>query len=168
MKSRFSRARWTASEAEISLALSKRIVQTIGGEFPLRHFDGALMMQYQFPTRAAEERFCRGYPKGCSASQGTFSSGGKDHPITSFEVRTSSIGGGRGVFAKEDIAKNDYLALGECVYQMFVPPSSYSILHHSEKVLGLRFWKAVYHGYIDGYGLLDSYFVSILILRLLR
>lgn len=162
LNSRYCRARWFSSEAELSLRLHKRIVKTVGGEMPLRQFDAATMIQYMLPSRAAEERFCKGFPDYCGSPQDVFVSGVKDHPISSFEVGTSSAGGGRGVFTKEHIAKGDYLSLDECVNQMFVPPTVGELIYSIQRKNVGAFWEVLVGGYLEGYGLQDSYFVSLI------
>ena len=57
--SRTSKLRWYANEAEVNLAIKKRMRSTTKGQSPLVFFDGATMQSYQYPSRADEVVFCR-------------------------------------------------------------------------------------------------------------
>lgn len=167
MKKIESRARWMQTEAEVNLQLRKRIHQTVDGDLPLRHFDGASMMSYALPSKVAEIRFCKSHTceaEGRPVEQGGYDPYTKNHPVSSFEVgKSSSVGGGRGVFSKVDIANGDYLGLEEAVHGMHVPSLAQDLIFD---MLGKfadegGFWDVLGVGYIDGYGFQDSFFVSI-------
>jgi len=161
MKNRFSRAYWIAGEAEVALAITKRIVTLDNGDLALKHFDAATMMTYQFPSRVAETRFCRANPEDCGYHADVLDPYVQDHPVSEFEVRES--GGeraGRGVYAKTQIKQGEYVSLDECVNQMYVPPWTNELLFLAHRKLGLPFWEVVAQGYVDGYGLIDSHYVS--------
>jgi len=158
-----ARSRWYADEAEVSLSISKRIHQTLDGKPPLAHFDGATMMTYTYPSRVVELRYCSVNPEKCGP-QDVFNRDVIDHPIESFEVR-SIPGVGRGVFAKHDIKKGDYCSLQDCVHQMFIPPLASALLEDGrDKLKDFEYWETFQTGYVEGYGLQNSFFVSILLL----
>lgn len=156
LKDRSNRAEWYGVEPEVALRLRKRIVDSTSGESPLQYFDSSSQMLFQYPSRAAEDGFCRAEPDSCELAD--FDPFVKEHPVNHFEVRQSIAGPFRGVYAKVDVLKGEYLSISECVTQMFVPPKATEILfkmvpHHS-------FYHTFAKGYLDGYGLQDSHFVS--------
>ena len=160
MKDEESRGRWYGSEADMSLYLHNRIVRDISGGLPLRHFDGATMVTYSTPSRVAEERFCRAHPDDCEP---VFNPETRNHPMSAFEVKTSGVGGGRGIFTLEDIAKDDFLGVEESVHGMFLPPMTHELLF--QRTLPYvrehaKFLQTLANGYINGYGMQDSFFVS--------
>jgi len=61
-KSLKCRNHWFANEAEVNVAIHKRIVRTHSGKSPLKYFDGAAMNSYQLPHRVFENIHCRGVP----------------------------------------------------------------------------------------------------------
>ena len=65
-----TRRRWYRHEAEIELALNRRILPTRNGDSSLRYFDGATMRSYQLPSRAFETIYCRSSdaPLECSGA----------------------------------------------------------------------------------------------------
>ena len=169
MKELESRARWMQTEAEVNLQLHKRIHRTVDGDLPLRHFDAASMMSYSLPSKVAEIRFCKTRPQACvvegrSVEQGGYDPYTKNHPVSSFEVRrSSSVGGGRGVFSKVDIANGDYLGLEEGVHGMHVPSLAHNLIFDMLEKFADEggFWDVLGDGYIDGYGFQNSFYVSI-------
>lgn len=54
-----SRPRWFANEAEVNLAIRKRILPRTDGGSSLRYFDGSIMKTFQFPSRITEALWCR-------------------------------------------------------------------------------------------------------------
>ncbi|EJK57619.1 hypothetical protein THAOC_22319 [Thalassiosira oceanica] len=58
-KDAHTRRRWYRNEAEIDLALKRRILPTRTGDSSLRYFDGATMRSYQLPSRAFQTIYCR-------------------------------------------------------------------------------------------------------------
>jgi hypothetical protein len=162
MKDKSSRTRWFLSEAEISLLLHKRIMRDMNGELPLRHFDGASMLTYRLPSRVAEERFCRGTPEACTAALDPETI---NRPLSFFEIKLSSVGGGRGVYALHDISAGDYLAIEDMAHSLFISPSTHKLIFMALKSVGVPsdFWHVLGRSYIDGYGFQDSFFVSTLL-----
>lgn len=156
-----ARAAWFSNGAEIQLAINCRTFKTKDGTIPFRFFDGASMMQYQFPSRVVETTFCRGMP--CEGRHG-YDPEVVNVPVSSFEVKPSIIAhGGRGVFAKEFIPKGSLIGLDECVHGMFSPSNTVDLMEEAGKVLGefSKFWGVVHTAYFDGYGWSESFYVSI-------
>jgi hypothetical protein len=61
-KSKTSKGKWYASQAEFDFAIRSRTLSTRTGQSSLAFFDGATMMTYQYPSRIKEEVFCRSQP----------------------------------------------------------------------------------------------------------
>ena len=166
MKDRESRSSWLRNEAEINLEIAKRITPTT----PLVFFDGATMMNYQFGSRITQEIWCRDKVDGeCSTGQG-FDPFLTSISHTAFDVRPSTVNkGGRGVFATEFVPKETVIGLEECVNGMFLPSTTFQLLRDiahefdekdENKDSVSDFWDVVFFGYIDGYGWIDSSYVS--------
>ena len=84
--------------------------------------------------------------------------------MSAFEVKASGVGGGRGIFTLEDIAEGDFVGIEESVHGMFISPMTHEILFHQAlKYVGQYaiFLPTLARGYINGYGMQDSFFVSI-------
>ena len=169
MKNSETRMNWFMNEAEMNLKIAQRSVRTKDGSLPFRYFDGASMMQYQFASRIAEETWCRGKAGVCSTGHG-FDPEMTNAPLSSFEVKPSLIpNAGRGVFATEFIAKGSVIGLGECIHGMFLPSTTFDLLREGAyKFDGVisEFWDVVFWGYVDGYGWIDSIYVSFRLLWL--
>jgi hypothetical protein len=54
-----ARMSWLEDEAIYNLKMQKRGMQTIDGSTPFRHFDGAVINSYKYPTKSWETVFCR-------------------------------------------------------------------------------------------------------------
>ena len=81
---------WYSNQVEVDLEIRKRMMSTVSPTetgTPFRFFDGATMMEYQFPDRVGEELFCRSIPtpRSCLDGHG-FDPYRPNVPITSFEV----------------------------------------------------------------------------------
>jgi hypothetical protein len=107
MKSLSSFCMWHYNQAQLALEIQSRTMEMVGGlESPFRYFDSATMVEYQYPSRAIEDVFCRSVPLPpmCEKGHGF----DMEHPnahISTLEVKMSSLpNAGRGVFAKQDIA----------------------------------------------------------------
>jgi hypothetical protein len=163
MKSSESRANWFRNEAEVNLQISKRILRSA----ELLFFDGATMMGYQYTSRIDEEIFCRDKSNGeCSTGHG-FDPYLSNLPQSDFVVKPSTVvKGGRGVFATKFVPKGTMIGLEECVNGMFLPSTSIDLLRTAAEEVDddedqiSDFWEVVYWGYIDGYGWIDSVYVS--------
>jgi hypothetical protein len=164
MKDSESRANWFMSEAEITLKLQKRSMRTKNGEFPFHYFDGATMMQYQFSSRVVEEAWCRDKPEACNNGHG-FDPEILNIPRSAFEVKQSVIAkGGRGVFATEFIAKGSHIVLEECVHGMHISGTTFDLMDEAATRTTntmSNFWDVVFWGYVDGYGWVNSGYVSV-------
>lgn len=55
-------SKWYANEAEIELAIHRRILRTKSGKSPLKYFDGSTMTNYQIPHKSFESVHCRRSP----------------------------------------------------------------------------------------------------------
>jgi hypothetical protein len=163
MKDSDSRTNWLMSEAEMNLKIQKRSVRTKNGESPFLYFDGATMMQYQFSSRVVEDTWCRDKLDECAKGHG-FDPEIPNVPRSSFEVKPSVIAkGGRGVFATEFIPKGSQIMLDDCVHGMFIPGTTYDLMDEAAEKFTDKFsefWDVVYWGYVDGYGWVDSGYVS--------
>lgn len=163
LKSESNRARWYRNEAEINIELNQRLVSDPHGQSLLRFFDGATMVGFQIPSRATENHFCGRNPDKCVLTGEIFDRNIKDHPIAEFEVKTSTKGPFRGCFTKVDILQKEYLALENCTQQMFVAPTTYSIIDDMRITTNHDFIFVLNDGYIEGYGMSDNFFVSCLL-----
>lgn len=152
-----SKMRWHANEAEINLAIKKRIIPTKAGKSPLIYFDAATMKIYEYTSRAHEVNFCRTKPDayGCQQNHG-IDTNIIEIPASSFELRESTDSG-RGVFAKEEIAEGSYLALKEQTQDIFIPPSTYNLISNFTKhPVGHE--HAFFSAFLNGYGCPNQYY----------
>ena len=167
MKGRDSRSNWFRNEAEINLEIARRIAPTA----PLIFFDGSTMMTYQFESRITQEIWCRDkVDNECSTGQG-FDPYVRAISHTAFNVQPSTVNkGGRGVFATEFVAKGTVIGLEECVNGMFLPSTTFELLRDIAEKIDEKdenedapsdFWRVVFLGYVDGYGWIDSGYVSV-------
>jgi hypothetical protein len=165
MKNSESRASWFLSEAEMSIRIARRAMPTRSGEVPFLFFDGATMAHYQFAPRVVEEVWCRDKPAECATGHGYDPEVAVNLPRSSFEVRGSRVAmGGRGVFAKEFVPKGAVIGLDECVHGMFLPSTAFALLRRAAEEIDesvTEFFDVFRWGYIDGYGWLDSAYVSL-------
>ena len=156
-----TKTRWYANEAEVNLALKKRARPTKEGKSPFAYFDGATMQSYQYPSRAAQVVFCRTLPGafGCDRHHGVKPEF-NDIPLEDLEVKESMIEkAGLGVFTKVDIPQGSFLASREQTRDIYISPSTYSLIHDFTKhPAGAK------HLFLDsllyGYGFGFHYFVS--------
>ena len=168
-KDRGTRANWYRSAAEIEIQIHERMRRTKSGEMPLRYFDGPTMTSYQVPSKASEKIYCRNSedPEECDSHRG-FCSTDTFVPISEFEVKISGVGdmAGRGLFAKQDIPSDAYIATDQSINAVHVGPSVWSVInatrdkanddqmiHAKEELLGLT-------TYLEGYGFMSKYLVS--------
>ena len=150
---------WYSSQAQIDYRIRKRILPTIDGSEPLRFFDGATMMAYQHPSRVNEEVFCRRKPSPplCDEGHG-ISPLRKNAPISTFEVRPSKIpNAGRGVFFKEPVPANTYVAVEQVVHDIIVFPYQKRLLHEVGEASNTTIFKP-FEFYLFGYGFATDFF----------
>lgn len=102
------RKNWNKSAPGIDVAISKRIIPSVSGAPPLKHFDGTTMAIYQIPHRVFEVVYCRILPRPASckkeAASDTFS-------VIDFELRNTG-----GLFTKVDIPKGSGLGVGLAMF----------------------------------------------------
>lgn len=157
------RANWFMAEAEITRNLVGRLLKTKSGESPFHYFDGATMMPYQFPSRIHEEIWCLDNIKWCKGGHG-YSPERQNVPISTLKVELSKYeGGGRGVYAKDDIPEGTMIDLEGCSYGFHIPAGSMEIINDChETFIDHKYWKAIGTGFISGYGWTYQFYVSLI------
>ncbi|CAB9507856.1 Polyamine aminopropyltransferase [Seminavis robusta] len=154
-----TKSRWHANEAEINLAIRKRMRSTTAGKSPLVYFDGATMQSYQYPSKAAEVVFCRTVPDafGCNRTHG-IDPRIYDVPTSDLEVKASLVDSAKhGVFAKVDIVEGSYLAIKEQTRDIFIPPSTYELIYNfTQHPAGYQ--HSFFTSFLKGYGCGHHYF----------
>jgi hypothetical protein len=156
-----SKIRWHANEAEVNLAVRKRMRSTTDGKSPLVYFDGATMQAYHYPSKAREVVFCRTYPDafGCNRKHGIDPS---IHavPTSDLELQPSIADSAKhGVFTKVDIAEGQNLAIDEQTRDIFIPPSTYELIYNfTQHPAGHQ--HSVFSTLLNEYGCPNHYFVS--------
>lgn len=141
-------ATWYQSSADVEMKLHQRATRTVNGELPFKNFDGATMMNYQYPSRVEEEVHCRNGWSECDSGHG-FQPERSNAQLSSFEVRKTNDR--HEFFAKEDLPAGSYIAANEAVHSLFVPPTSKRFLD--------RFGRSP-HG-VGRWGALTPYFQGI-------
>jgi hypothetical protein len=152
MKNSESRASWFLSEAEMNIRIAQRAMPTRSGDVPFLFFDGATMAQYQFAPRVVEDVWCRDKPDECATGHGYDPEVAVNLPRSSFEVRSSRV------------PKGAVIGLDECVHGMFLPSATFALLRRAAEEIDesvTEFFDVLRWGYIDGYGWLDSAYVSL-------
>jgi hypothetical protein len=169
--------RWFANQAEVDLQIEKRTVMSTtmtttssaedADEATFRHFDGATMESYQYPSRIVQDVFCRTNSVLCAKGHG-FDPNVPNAPISSFEVRPSTIkGAGRGVFLKESVQKGTYIAIDHGVHSIYVMPRTSDIVTEmqdqtdSSESVGTRSYGDLWNPflyYMHGYGFESDFF----------
>lgn len=164
MKCSQCRSNWQWNEAEWNIRILQRMTSsnddsshTIGSSSTLQYLDGATMMTYQYATRIMEEIWCRNVMSDECISGHGFDPYKLDIPISSLEVKLSSIGhGGRGVFTTENIPIYSSIGLEQCVHGFFIPSTVIQLFHvmqSIETIMDLsEFWNVIHDGFLDGYG----------------
>jgi hypothetical protein len=158
-----SKVDWYANEAEVTLKLHERGMETKGGESLFHYFDGATMMSYQFPSRVNEEVHCRSNPLPdlCADGHG-FDPTRNNVPSSALEVKQSSIlHSGRGLFFKEDFQRGTYFAIDQTVNDMLIMPSTSELiftkmLKASDKSVRQK-WEIFYY-YVWGYAFESDFY----------
>jgi hypothetical protein len=151
---------WYANQAQFDLALQARAVSTISGKGPFEYFDGATMMSYQYPSKLAENVFCRDLnaPEHCNTLRG-FDPFSPNIPLSSLEIKPSQIpNAGRGVFVKESFPKGTYLVLEAAVDTIWVMPSTYDWASGmANGGVASDLWQS-FEPYCHGYGYATDFF----------
>jgi hypothetical protein len=159
-ENRLSMMNFYNNQAETDYAVFSRGVETNdGSDTPFKFFDGALLQTYQFSSRVNENLFCltKPTPLLCDQKHG-YDPDVPYIPITSLEVRTSTIeGAGRGVFFKEDFAKGTYISIDDGVQAIMFMPKTTEILKNLSAKEFTRQWKT-FDYYTFGYGFSHDYF----------
>jgi len=162
-----SKLRWYANEAEVNLAIKKRMIKTTQGESPLVYFDGATMQIYQFPSRSEEVVFCRTFPDafGCNIVH-RIDPTKLDITAANLEIKPSgAVDVELGVFTKVDIPKNSYVSMKDQTNDIYFPPSTYELIQNFTKhPAGSDY--AFLDEFLSSYGFGHHYFVSFSSLRL--
>jgi hypothetical protein len=150
---------WYGSQSQVDYRIRQRILPTTDGSEPLRFFDGATMMTYQHPSRVNEEVFCRRRPSPPMCDEGHgINPSRKNAPITTFEVRQSKIpNAGRGVFFKEAVPQNTYVAVEESVHDIIVFPYQKRLLHEVGELSTTTLFKP-FEFYLFGYGFASDFY----------
>jgi hypothetical protein len=149
--------RWFATEAEVDLATRERLLP-----LPLSYFDGSMMRSYAFPSRVAEENFCRTDPSPslCGAGHG-FDPERPSAPASSHAMAHGSVNeaGSSAVALNECIPENTYVAIEESVNDVSVLPRARRLIQSSATgVQGSALWDSL-SAFIRGNGE-PSFFVS--------
>ena len=161
-KSYSARKRWFGNAAQFDLEIKKRGVRTKSGVSPFRYFDGPTMVSYQVPPRAMETVYCRKEPtpEECLDGESTYDANYPNAPLTSFEVKKSSVGdnAGRGVFAKVFIPEDTYLSAETSCHSVLFMPSTVALIEAlEEEPTGYELEALDY--YMHGYGFTSRHFV---------
>jgi hypothetical protein len=149
--------RWFATEAEVELATRERLLP-----LPLSYFDGSIMRSYSFPSRVAEENFCRTDPSPslCRAGHG-FDPERPSAPASSLVIAQGSVNEAVSttVALNESLPENTYFAIEEAVNDVSVLPRARRLIQSSATgVQGSALWNAL-AAFIRGNGE-PSFFVS--------
>jgi hypothetical protein len=129
------------------------------------------MVSYHVPPRAVETVFCKREPtpEQCLDVKGTYDFNYPNAPLTSFEVKKSSVGdnAGRGVYAKVDIAEDTYLSAETSSHTVLFMPSTVALIEALEdEPIGDELEVLDY--YMHGYGFTSRLFVSFAVSCLLH
>jgi hypothetical protein len=152
--------RWFATEAEVALATRERMLSTDSDIPPLRYFDGSVMRSYAFPSRVAEENFCRADPSPslCRSGHG-FDPELPSAPASSLLVSRGSTDDGAGIGSvafNESFPENTYVAIEESVNDVTVLPKARRLIQASASgVQGSALWDAL-AAFVVGCGLATS------------
>jgi len=119
---------WHRNEAEIELAMRKKLLSTVSGAPILQYFDGATMMTYQVPHKVFETVYCRKTPTPESCDTlGSPLLVKYDVTWHDFEVKESTLdGAGLGLFTTVDILKGSSLYFDDS--PIMFPPSSLDVM----------------------------------------
>lgn len=153
-KDRSTLANWYSNQAEIDLKIRRRGMKVKNKlETPFRYFDGAAMMDYQFPTRINEEVFCRSLPRPafCEEQHG-FDPFKENTPASALEVKQSLTQSGEpGLFTKQSISEGAYIAIEEKVNAILSTPFTTEIIRLLGSHLANNYLKSL-SAYLSQYG----------------
>lgn len=165
-----SRGLWYRNEAEIELAIRKRIIETKSGLPSLRYFDGSTMLVYQRPSKRVETVFCRRVPTPFECTYDSLGFGFEPRrpniDMSHFEVRMSLAGekAGRGLFSKVDIPVGTFLSIEQVPHSVYFPPGTYELINEMvdflEDSFGMFHHFDMFDYYMSGYGFSRQYHVS--------
>ena len=160
-KSQVGRRNWYRNEAQINLAIQKRLLPTNSGGSPVKYFDGATMVSYQEPSKRFENVYCRQEPVPDDCEDLRFDFSVPSLTTENFQIRESGAGdkAGRGVYAKVDIPHDTYLGPEEKMHSVHFTPSTFDLVVGMEA--GYGYLEEV-EAYMHGYGFQSSQFVSVL------
>ena len=137
--------------------MRQRAIMTVDGSSPFEFFDGATMVNYQFPSQASVDLFCRRQPlpEGCEVRSHGFNPETVNFSEEFFNVTASTAGlhAGRGVVAKTTIPQGSYLMLESMVHPVTVDPSSSFLIEEmSDHRVAEEFQYYVITAFVHGYG----------------
>lgn len=151
-----TKGRWYANQAEVDRRIQGRVLETV--EEPLfRHFDGATMMTYQYPSRSTENDFCHETkpPLMCDMGHG-FDPFAPNAPVSAFHLNKSDatlLSDPTRLYVNKDVAKGSYVAIEDSVNKLILDPrTSYLVEANKKSSEVLRFKKFVEkHGFASCY-----------------
>jgi hypothetical protein len=116
-KDLLTEASWYANQAEIDLRVADRGLHTVHDETSLfRHFDGATMMNFQYPSRIMEELFCRETRRPSMREIGDgFGPKIPNLPVSTITGSENMLfpSAERGVFSQDDFANGTSIAVSK-------------------------------------------------------
>ena len=140
-------ALWYRNEAEVQVAIHKRVMRSISGQPLLKYFDGATMKGFQVPHKVFQTVFCRQTPTpdGCILEQETLI----DVSDYDLEVKQSGAGSGsgRGVFTKVNIDQGMAIGREAGSHPVYFPPSTTKLIDDRYEVFENL---APLYDYMDG------------------
>ena len=160
------RTEWYRSQAQLDVAIHKRILRTYSGTPALKYFDSGQMRAIMYPHKNFEKAFCRAVPtpESCQLITRENERGRKPNvPVLDLEVRISGAGehSGRGLFTCTDIAKGSTIGRKDSARVIqFYPDSTKLVEKYMETPSGADLSKV--HHYLEGYGWDNNVFVSTL------
>jgi len=160
-KNPHTKADWFANPSLVDLKIRTRSMITVDGGSPFKFFDGAQMQSYYYPPKPISTVYCRDSPdsRHCKEGHG-FDLGRENLPMSTLEVRDSSIGenAGKGVFANVNIPRNSYVGLAEHISAvMHGDAHTYDTFLKTSKLNGGKFWGLALDSFLHGYGEISSH-----------
>ena len=155
-KSIDAKANWLADEATINLRLRKRARATIDGGLPFLHFDGATMVQYQYPPKSAEVVYCRRdpMPEGCELGHGFPHERSNLLTNEALEVKKPRLGddGSLSLVASQSLPQDSYVGLESLIHNVEFSHPTHKMIQQLK-----NHWSYAYAGntidaYINGCG----------------
>ena len=139
---------WFANEAVVNLKIRQRILPTKDGQSSLRHFDGATMKTYQYPSKASTEVFCRDplTPESCLEGSG-FNPEIPNIPAHLLHGRTESI------HSTVDSPQSSFLGLETAVHAIHLDSKATEICNKTCTFDGRLCWGHPVLRYNQEYGI---------------